>query len=515
MSITTEREKAVRPSEPQTDKVVALTSAAILVVFVAAALIAPARVGEWVNVGFTFSASTFGFMWQVLLLLTFGVAILTAVTPWARARLGGISEPEYDRFKWIAMIMCTLLAGGGVFWAAAEPMYHFLTTPPYFADGGGGPTDVDPAVAALAQTFIHWGFLAWAILGSLGAIVILYGVQRGMPFRPRTLLYPIFGERIRTSWIGTVTDIACIIAVVAGTVGPIGFLGLQVSYGLETLFGLPDVYGVQLTVIAVLTTIAVISVMTGLDGGIQFLSRINVGLALILMAAVVALGSITYVAKAWISGMGVYLTNFVPMSLYQGDSEWVSGWTIFFFGWFMGYGPLMSIFIARISRGRTARDLLVSTAVVPPIATTIWFTVLGGTGIWLEQESPGAISDPLNDSGLPAAVMAISQNLPLAGLIGAGFLLLTITFVATTADSMSYAVAQACTMNDSPSTLLRATWAVIMGVAAATLISIGDGGITALQSFIVITAVPVGFILMPAVVAAPLFVRRMAKEQGL
>lgn len=513
MSTTTEREPRVRPAGPQTDRVVVLASAGILVAFVAAALIVPVRVGEWVTTGFTFSAETFGPIWQVLLLLTFAVAVLTAVTPWARARLGGVSTPEYGRFQWIAMIMCTLLAGGGVFWAAAEPMYHYLSTPPYFADGGQ-PT-ADPASAALAQSFVHWGFLAWAILGSLGAIVMLYGVQRGMPLRPRTLLYPVLGERVRDSWIGTVTDIFCIIAVVAGTVGPIGFLGLQVSYGLQSLFGIPDVYGVQLAVIVVLTAIAVISVITGIDRGIQLLSQINVWLALALMVAVVALGSITYVAQAWLSGMGLYLSNFVPMSLYQGDQAWVSGWTVFFFGWFMGYGPLMSIFIARISRGRTARDLLVSTAVIPPIATTIWFTALGGTGIWLEQETPGAISEPLNDGGLPAAVMAISQNLPLGGLLGAAFLLLTITFVATTTDSMSYAVAQACTNNDTPTTLLRAVWAVIMGVAAATLISVGDGGISALQSFIVITAVPVGFILMPAVVAAPLYVRRLAKEQGL
>lgn len=510
MSTTIERPARVQPAENGTDKVVALTSVGILVVFVGAALLMPEKVGEWVNTGFAFSAEKFGLIWQVLLLLTFAVAILTALTPWAKARLGGISKPEYGRFAWISMIMCTLLAGGGVFWAAAEPMYHYLTPPPYYAGSGA-----DPVHSALSTSFVHWGFLAWAILGSLGAIVMLYGVERGMPLRPRTLLYPILGERVRDSWIGSVADIFCIIAVVAGTVGPIGFLGLQVSYGLESLFGFSDTYGLQLGIIVVLTAIAVISVVSGIDRGIQLLSQINVWLAIALLVAVVALGSIVYVAKAWIGGMGLYITNFVPASLYQGDQAWVSSWTVFFFGWFMGYGPLMAIFIARISRGRTARDLLVSTAVIPPIATTIWFTALGGTGIWLEETNPGAISDPLNEGGLPAAVMAISQNLPLGGLLGVLFLILTITFVATTTDSMSYAVAQACTKAEHPSVLLRATWAIIMGLAAATLISIGDGGISALQSFIVITAVPVGFILMPAVVAAPLYVRRLAKEQSI
>lgn len=504
-------ERETAPAQPTIDRVVAVVSVGILTAFVIAAIVMPDTVGSWVDEGFSASARWFGPYWQVLLLATFVVAIVLALTPWARVRMGGLSTPEYSRFKWIAMIMCTLMAGGGVFWAAAEPMYHFLSTPPHFEGRGA----VDPTTAALAQSFAHWGFLAWAILGSLGALVMLYGVERGMPLRPRTLLYPVMRERVRTSWVGSVVDIVCIIAVVAGTAGPIGFLGLQVAYGLDSLFGIPNVYGVQLAVIVILSAIIVISVLSGLDKGIQILSRLNVWMALVLMALVLIVGSAGFVLRAWLSGLTTYATDFVGMSLYQGDQRWLSTWTIFFFGWFMGYGPLMAIFIARISRGRTARDLLVCTAVIPPLATTLWFTVLGGTGIWVEQNTPGAISEPLNEGGLPAAVMAIAQNLPMAGLLAAGFLLLTITFVATTGDSMAYAVAQACVLDDAPPSWLRAMWALIMGGAAAVLISIGDGGITALQSFIVITAVPVGFVLLPSVFAAPIYVRRLAKEQGL
>lgn len=491
---------------------VTVVSAGALLVFVVAAIAAPAAVGDWVATGFTKSAEWFGFYWQVLMLATFLVALVLAATPWARARFGDVA-PEFGRFKWIAMIMCTLLAGGGVFWAAAEPMYHFLNAPPYFGDVTPGSEGA--AHVALAQSFVHWGFLAWAILGSLAAIVMMYAAERGMPLRPRTLLYPVLGSRVVTSPIGTVADIVCIIAVVAGTVGPIGFLGLQVSYGLSSLFGIPDVYGVQLAVIAVLTAVAAISVVSGVNRGIQFLSRVNVWLALVLMAAVLVLGSAWYVLKAFVGGFGVYVTDFVGTSLYRGDPAWVSGWTVFFFGWFLGYAPLMAIFIARISRGRTVRDLIVSTAVLPPVATCLWFSVLGGTGIMLEQQNPGEVSGPLNESGLPAAVMAIADGLPLSMLVSVGFLILTIMFVATTTDSMSYALAQSCTTKDHPGSRLRAVWAVLMGAAAAVLISIGDGGISALQSFIVVTAVPVGLILLPSVFAAPVMVRRMAVSQGL
>lgn len=496
------------PAVLRGDRVVIGVSAGGLALFVLAALLLPEQVSTFVSDGAAFASRWFGLFWQVLLLATFVIAIGLALTPWARARLGGLVEPQYGRFKWVAMIMCTLLAGGGVFWAAAEPMYHFTSPPPHFAGD-----DTDPVAAALAQSFVHWGFLAWAILGSLGALVVLYGVERGMPLRPRTLLYPVLGERVRTSWIGSVVDIVCIISVVAGTVGPIGFLGLQVAYGLHALFDIPDAYGVQLSVIVGLSAVALISVLSGIDKGIQLLSRLNVWMAVALMALVLAVGSVGFVVRSWLAGLGTYATDFVQMSLYQGDEAWAGGWTIFFFAWFLGYAPLMSIFIARISMGRTARDLLVATAVIAPIATTVWFSVLGGTGLWIEEENPGSISGPLGEDGLPAAVMAISENLPLATLLAVGFLILTITFVATTTDSMSFAIAQACTAHDSPSRWLRGLWTVLMGGAAAALIVVGDGGISALQSFIVITAVPVGLVMLPSVVAAPIMLRRLSRRQ--
>ncbi|WP_129657205.1 BCCT family transporter [Rothia halotolerans] len=501
------------PAPPRTDRWVTGISAGALGAFVLGAIIFPETVSSWVDAGLSASARWFGPYWQVLLLVTFLVAIVLAFTPWARARLGGTSTPEFGRFKWVAMVMSTLLAGGGVFWAAAEPVNHLVTTPPHFEGEVSDP--VQAGYTALAQSFVHWGFLAWAIIGSLGTIVMMYGVQKGMPLRPRTLLYPIMGAKVARHWIGAAADIVSIIAMVAGTVGPIGFLGLQVSYGLSAFFGVPDVYLTQLLVIAVLVAVACASVISGLGRGIQILSRANIWLAVALMALILVLGSAWYIVRSFVGGLGVYAQNFLGTTLYQGDAAWLSQWTLFFFGWFLGYAPLMAIFIARISRGRTVRDLIVSTTVLPPLVSCLWFTVLGGTGIMFEQRSPGSISGPLEESGLPAAVMAISSQLPLTLLVGGAFLLLTIVFVATTADSMSYSIAQACSPVDEPSTSQRVLWAVIMGLAAAVLISIGDGGINALQSFIVVTAVPAGFLMLPAVWAAPMYVRRLAKEQGI
>ena len=130
---------------------------------------------------------------------------------------------------------------------------------------------------------MDWGFLAWAILGTLSSVVLMYGhYNKGMPLKPRTLLYPIFGEKImEKSILGTMVDAASVIAVAAGTIGPIGFLGLQAAYGLESLFGIPNVYATQALIIFGLAIVAAISAASGIDKGIQILSRFNIVLTFI------------------------------------------------------------------------------------------------------------------------------------------------------------------------------------------------------------------------------------------
>jgi choline-glycine betaine transporter len=213
--------------------------------------------------------------------------------------------------------------------------------------------------------------------------------------------------------------------------------------------------------------------------------------------------------------VGVLITNFIPMASYRADTGWVNGWTVFFWGWFIGYGPLMAMFIARISRGRTIRELIVTLSLVAPLVTYFWFTIVGGSGIAFELTNPGVISGPYGDSGMPAALLAITQQLPWGFLISVLFLVLTTIFVATTGDSMTYTVSMVMTGTDDPPTALRVFWGIMMGVLAAILISIGSGGVSALQSFIVVTAVPVSLILMPSLWNAPRIAKLMASEQGL
>lgn len=498
------------------DPVVFGLSAGFILGFVVLSLIDVDMVANAIGAGFAWTARTLGAYFQLLLLLTFFIGLGLAATPAAKARIGNRTTPDMSTFKWLSIIMCTLLAGGGVFFAAGEPVYHFVVTPPAF-DTQPGTAQAVPG--ALAQAFMHWGFLAWAVLGTLTSVVLAHAhYVKGQPLQPRTLLYPVFGERIMSGVFGGVVDSLCVIAVVAGTVGPIGFLATQVSFGLHELLGWSQGYGTQLAILVVLGAVYVTSAVTGIERGIQWLSRFNVILALVIAAVIFVLGPTLFLTNAFTQSFGEYLSSFFPMATMTAETApgwWMQWWTIFFFAWFIGYGPLMAIFVARISRGRTIREMILAVAVLAPIATTLWFTLLGGSGIYYQLTGAIDLTEALNNFQFDVATLTVAQALPGGMLMALAILLLTTIFVATTGDSMSYAIAVVGSGHDEPSTLVRAFWGIAMALMAAILLYMGAGQISVLQQFIVITAIPVSLVLLPSLWTGPKAAYAMAREQGL
>jgi len=498
------------------DPIVLVLSIGFIVAFLGLSFYNIDRVASSISAGFAWTALVLGSYFQLLLLLTFFIAIGVALTPAAKAKIGNLDAPEMSTFKWLSIILCTLLAGGGVFFAAGEPVYHFVVTPPAFDTEAGTAEAVS---GALAQSFMHWGFMAWAVLGSLTAVVLAHAhYVKGQPLQPRTLLYPIFGERLMRGPLGSLVDACCVIALVAGTVGPIGFLATQVSFGLHELFGLPEGYTGQLIILAVLGAIYVLSSMSGVHKGIQLLSRFNVLLALAIGAIIVVFGPTLFLVNTYVSSMGAYVSEFFTMATMTAETApawWMQWWTVFFFAWFIGYAPLMAIFVARISRGRSIREMILAVAVLAPIATTVWFTLLGGSGIYYQLTGVIDLTEALNNFQFDVATLTVAQALPGGTWMALAILLLTTIFVATTGDSMSYAIAVVGAGHDDPSPYMRAFWGIAMALMAAVLLYMGAGQISALQQFIVITAIPVSLILLPSLWNGPQAAYAMAREQGI
>ncbi len=262
----------------------------------------------------------------------------------------------------------------------------------------------------------------------------------------------------------------------------------------------------------------VLSAVSGVHKGMQLLSRFNVMLALGIGSVIVLFGPTLFLFNSYFAGMGTYLDNFFKMVTTTAETapaEWMQWWIVFFYAWFIAFAPLMAIFVARISRGRTVREMILAVAVIAPIATTVWFTLLGGSGIYYQLTGVIDLTDALTNFQFDIATLTLAQALPGGTWMALAILLLTTIFVATTGDSMSYSIAMVGAGHDEPSPFLRAFWGVTMTIMAAVLLAMREGQIAALQQFIVITAVPVSLILLPSLWDGPKAAYAMAREQGL
>lgn len=481
---------------------VAFLSLGFLFLFVVTAFVDIDFLSACVDASFNFSVKYFGALCQVLLFATFFIAMGLAITKYGNVRLGGLDKPEFSTFRWLSMIICTLLAGGGVFWSAAEPMYHFLNVPPAFPGiEGGTAAAVTPA---LTQSFLHWGFYAWAILSSLGTIIIMYSCYyKKMPIAPRALIYPFMGEKGVNGIYGTLVDAFTIVATAAGTIGPIGFLGLQMSYAVSRISGVPDTFSLQLIVIAAVTLVYTLTAVTPIYKGINHVSFFNVLLTIFVILFILLCGPGRFIVDSFMSAMGNYLGgDFIRLALFRGDSTWTGAWTIFFFVWMLAYAPMMAVFCARVSRGRTIRELVLAVTLGAGLSTNAWFSVLGGAGIYYELTMPGSVSAALNSNGLPAALLSIIDQLPLHHFMTPVILVLVILYLVTTGAGMTYSMAMSIS-HDNPPVYLRVMWGVVMGAVAALLIRLGAGGISALQNFIVFTSVPLMFFFFPTLWYGP------------
>src|SRR5699024_2143992 len=200
--------------------------------------------------------------------------------------------------------------------------------------------------------------------------------------RPRALVEPSSGTTSERTTGGVAGHGSRIFGAAAGAPGTLGCTGFQCSYSLPDLVVTPDSLVMALSAVAVLIIIVVISAVTGLNNGIQFFSIFNVWLAALLGIFILILGPGGFIIDQLISSYGTYIENFINMSTYRGDNEWLGAWMLFFFGWFIGFGPLMSILVARVSRGRTIREIFFVVSIVAAVSSHVWFSIVGGSGLF-------------------------------------------------------------------------------------------------------------------------------------
>lgn len=489
-------------------------AAGIIVAVVALALAMPNQLGDLLAAANTTVVTELG--WYYVLAVTGFVAfsLWLALSPMGSIVLGkNDEEPEFGLASWFAMLFAAGMGIGLVFWGVAEPLNHYASPPP-----GTEGDAAAKARSAMDTTFLHWGLHAWAIYVVVG-LAVAYAVHRkGRPVSIRWALEPLLGDRVKGFW-GDVIDVVAVIGTLFGVATSLGFGVSQVGAGFSFL-GLVDKPTTPLLIglIVVITAIALTSVLTGVDKGIKWLSNINMGLATVLLLAVLILGPTVFLLSDFVQQIGSYLQNFVQLSFRTlpfegGDGKtWLSGWTTYYWGWWMSWAPFVGVFIARISRGRTVREFVTGVLLVPSIVTFLWFSVMGGTGLHREIFGAGGLIGKDGAISTDTALFQMLDGLPAGKILAVVAMVLVVVFFVTSSDSGSYVVDMIASGGDPhPPMWSRAFWAALEGAVAAALLLAGGGGLTALQTMAILVALPFSVVMILMAVA---LAKALLREHG-
>ncbi|QCZ92146.1 BCCT family transporter [Salinimonas iocasae] len=425
--------------------------------------------------------------------------ILIAVVYLGLSRFGDIklgpdhSTPDYGYITWFAMLFSAGMGIGLMFFGVAEPVMHFMSPP--VGDG----ENVEAARQAMKLTFFHWGLHAWAIYAVVALILAFFSYRHGLPLTLRSALYPLIGDKIYGP-IGHAVDIFAVIGTVFGVATSLGYGVLQVNSGLNYLFDVPVVTITQIVLIIGVTLLAIISVTTGLDKGIRRLSELNMGLAVILLLVILILGPTVYLLQTFVQNTGGYAADLVrnTFNLFAYEkTDWLGGWTILYWGWWMSWAPFVGLFIARVSRGRTIREFAMGVLFIPSGFTLLWMTVFGNSAIDLiMNQGVASLADAVaQDEAI--SLFAFLENFPFSSVLSFIGTCMVIVFFVTSSDSGSMVVDMLCS-NGSDNTPLwqRIFWASAEGVVAAVLLL--AGGLGALQTMTIASALPFAVVLLVA-----------------
>ncbi len=483
-----------------------------VVAFVFYALALPEQAGAFF--GWLQPALTSNFDWFFLLSANIFVlfCLFLIVSPWGSVRLGGqAAEPDYTYVGWFAMLFAAGMGIGLMFFGVLEPVYHMAVSEPLgvpspiAADGTIIPENVEAARRmGLAATIFHWGLHPWAIYAVVALSLALFSFNKGLPLTIRSAFYPIFGERI-WGWTGHIIDTLAVFATLFGLATSLGFGAEQANAGLEYVFGVPNNRTVQVVLITAITGVALYSVLRGLDGGVKVLSEINMGIAAILLVFVLLVGPTGAIISDFGAGLVTYGAEIVPLSNPFGrtDTGYSQGWTAFYWAWWISWSPFVGMFIARVSRGRTVREFMISVLIVPSLVCILWMAVFGGTAIdqVLTDPAGSAVKANVIDSYSPElSLFAMLEGLPLSGITSTIGVILVIVFFVTSSDSGSLVIdtITAGGKVDAP-VPQRVFWCTFEGAVAIVLLL--GGGLTALQAMVISTGLPFTLVLLLMCVA--------------
>jgi len=475
----------------QVDWTIFLFSAGLLALVAIPLVAAPEASGVAIEVGYAWLASRFSplYLWAGVASLAF--ALYLAWGPYGRRWLGdGPQDVEFSDLSWFAMLFCAGIASGLMYWGVIE-WAHYYPSPPYGAEVGSQ----EAVLWAVSYPLFHWGFTAWAFY-VLPCVAVAHAChRRGEPsFRLSSACRPVLGDAADGA-AGRAIDLLFMLGILGGASTSLGLSTPMIAEGLAELGGFERSYRLDVAVVLACSLIFATSVILGLQRGIRVLSNLNLGLAFALLALVLVAGDTLFILRMGTSAVGHVLQNFVRMNLWTDPllrTGFVEDWTVFYWAWWIAYAPFVGLFVARISRGRSIRQVVMGMLLLGTAGSWVFFIVLGNYALSLELSGALPVLAILEAEGAPAAIVAVVTSLPQAPLVLAVFCLVALLYLATTFDSAAYTLASVASRGlgprADPAPVHRGFWAVALALLPIALM--GIGGLRSLQTASLLASLP-------------------------
>ena len=437
------------------------------------------------------------FSWYYLLAATLYLVFIVfiACSRYGEIKLGPKhSKPEFSLLSWSAMLFSAGIGIDLMFFSVAEPLSHYMNPPV-----GEGET-FEAARQSMVWTLFHYGLTGWSMYALIGVALGYFSYRYNLPLTIRSALYPIFGKRINGP-IGHTVDTAAVLGTIFGIATTCGIGVVQLNYGLHVLFDLPENIWIQTALIAVAVIITIISVTAGVNKGIRILSEINIYVSIGLLLFILFVGNTEFLLAALIQNFGDYISQFPKLSLtsfpFEQPKEWMNSWTLFFWAWWIAWSPFVGLFLARISRGRTIREFVTGTLVIPLLFTLTWLSIFGNSALYSvifdgnTQLATTVLENPAHGFyDLLAQYPGFTFTAGVATITG-------LLFYVTSADSGALVLGNFTTKftnieHDSPR-WLSVFWAIAIGLL--TLAMLMANGVTALQNTTIIMGLPFSFVI--------------------
>lgn len=452
---------------------------------------ANARIGQVA----TWTADGFGWFYVLLATVVLGFVVFLGSSRYGRIKLGPEhSEPEYSTFSWAAMLFAAGIGTDLMFFSVAEPVTQYLAPPSTEAE------TVEAAREATVWTLFHYGISGWGMYALMGLALAYFAYRLGLPLAIRSSLRPILGNRV-DGRLGDAVDLAAIIGTIFGVATSLGIGVVQLNFGLYELFGVKQGLAAQIGLIVLAIVMATISAVSGVDKGIKRLSQLNVLLAIGLALWVLVSGKTLYLLNAAVLNVGDFIRLFPEMTLqtfaHEDTGTWMNSWTLFFWAWWIAWASFVGMFLARISRGRTIRQFVAGTLIIPFSYILMWVSIFGNSAIELVRSGNQTFGEAASLRPEEGFYTLLAQY-PGFTFIASVATFVGLLFYVTSADSGALVMANLSSRLSHPTQdagkVPRIFWAVATGLLTIGILSVG--GVTALQNATIIMGLPFAFVMV-------------------